>query len=111
MEEQTPFVGNLCDINRPTVLADKFSSLYTDEYTDAMAVIERSMDEAGAVKVMLEWLKVCNTKAMEVIERSMDEAGAVHVMLEWLKVCNTKAMEVIERSMDEAGAVDVINSG
>jgi hypothetical protein len=34
----------------------------------------------------------------------MDEAGAVHVMLEWLKVCNTKAMEVIERSMDEAGA-------
>jgi hypothetical protein len=50
--------------------------------TDAMEVIERSMDEAGAVNVMLEWLKVCNTKAMEVIERSMDEAGAVHVMLE-----------------------------
>jgi hypothetical protein len=49
---------------------------------------------------MLEWLKVCNTNAMEVIERSMDEAGAVHVMLEWLKVvCNTKAMEVIERSI------------
>ena len=59
---------------------------------------------AGVVHVMLEWLKVCNTKAMEVIERSMDEAGAVHVMLECLKVCNTKAMEVIERSMDEAGA-------
>jgi hypothetical protein len=35
---------------------------------------------------MLEWLKVGNTKAMEVIKRSMDEAGAVHVMLEWLKV-------------------------
>jgi hypothetical protein len=34
---------------------------------------------------------------MEVIERSMDEAGVVHVMLEWLKVCNAKAMEVIER--------------
>jgi hypothetical protein len=47
------------------------------------------MDEAGVVHVMLEWLKVCNTKAMEVIERSMDEAGAVHVMLECLKVCNT----------------------
>ena len=29
---------------------------------------------------------------MEVIERSMDEAGAVHVMLEWLKVHSTKAM-------------------
>jgi hypothetical protein len=40
---------------------------------------------------MLEWLKVCNTKAMELIERSMDEAGAVHVMLEWLKVRNTNA--------------------
>jgi hypothetical protein len=36
---------------------------------------------------------------MEVIERSMDEAGAVHVMLEWLKVCNTKAMEVIGSAM------------
>jgi hypothetical protein len=35
---------------------------------------------------MLEWLKVCITKVMEVIERSMDEAGAVHVMLEWLMV-------------------------
>jgi hypothetical protein len=46
-----------------------------------MEVIERSIDEAGAVHVMLEWLKVCNTMAMEVIERSMDEAGAVHVML------------------------------
>jgi hypothetical protein len=42
---------------------------------------------------------------MEVIERSMDEAGVVHVMLEWIKVCNTKAMEVIERIMDEAGVV------
>jgi hypothetical protein len=52
------------------------------------------MDEAGAVHVMLEWLKVGNTKAMEVIERSMNEAGVVHVMLELLKVSNTKAMEV-----------------
>jgi hypothetical protein len=89
VEEQVPFIGNLCDINRPTALADKFCSLYTDEYTDAMEVIERSMDEAGAVHVMLEWLKVCNTKDKGVIERSMDEAGAGHVMLEWLKVCNT----------------------
>jgi hypothetical protein len=54
------------------------------------------MDEAGAVHVMLEWLKVSNAKAMELIERSMDEAGVVHVMLEWLKVCNTKAMELIK---------------
>ena len=54
VEEQVPFIGNLCDINRPTALADKFCSLYTDEYTDAMEVIERSMDEAGAVHVMLE---------------------------------------------------------
>ena len=47
-----------------------------------MKVIERSIDETGAVHVKLEWLKVCNTKAMGVIERSMDEEGAVHVMLE-----------------------------
>jgi hypothetical protein len=47
------------------------------------------MDETGGVHVMLEWLKVCNTKAMEVIESIMDEAGVVHVMLEWFKVCNT----------------------
>jgi hypothetical protein len=38
----------------------------------------------------------------------MDEVGAVHVMLEWLKVCNTKAMEVIERSMDEACDVRMV---
>jgi hypothetical protein len=35
---------------------------------------------------MLEWLKVCNAKAMEVIERIMDQAGAVKVRLEWLIV-------------------------
>jgi hypothetical protein len=50
------------------------------------------MDEASVVHVMLEWLKVCNTKAMEVIKRSMDEADAVHVMLEWLKVGNAMAI-------------------
>jgi hypothetical protein len=88
--ENNPNIADLSDMNRPTSLADKFNSLYTDEYTNAMEVIEGSLDEAGAVQMMLEWLKVCNTNAMEVIERSMDEAGAVHVMLEWLKVCNTK---------------------
>ena len=108
LRENNPNIADLSDMNRPTSLADKFNSLYTDEYTDAMEVFERSMDEAGAVKVMLEWLKVCKTKAMEVIEMSMDEADVVHVMLEWLKICITKAMEVIERSMDEAGAVHVM---
>ena len=48
---------------------------------------------------MFEWLKVGNTKAKQLIKGSMDEAGAVHVMLEWLKVGNAKAMELIERSM------------
>ena len=82
LRENNPNIADLSDMNRPTSLADKFNSLYTDEYTDAMEVIQSSMDEAGAVQVMLEWLKVRNTKAMKVIERSMDEAGAVHVMLE-----------------------------
>ena len=86
LRENNPNIADLSDMNRPTSLADKFNSLYTDEYTDAMEVIERSMDEAGAVHVMLEWLKVCNTKAMEVIERIMDQAGAVKVRLEWLMV-------------------------
>ena len=63
VEEQVPFIGNLCDINRPTALSRKFCSLYTDEYADAMEVIEKSMDEAGAVHVMLEWLKVRSPKA------------------------------------------------
>jgi len=103
MEEHTPFIGNLCDINRPTALAGKFCSLHTDEYADAMEVIERSMDEAGAVHVMLEWLKVCNTKAMEVIERSMDEAGAVHVMLEWLKIRSHKANYITNLSIRKKG--------
>jgi L-ribulose-5-phosphate 3-epimerase UlaE len=75
-----------------------------------MEVIERSMDEACAVHVMSEWLKVFITKAMEVIERSMDEADTVHVMLEWSKVCNTKAMEVIERKMEYYLSLTILTS-
>ena len=52
--ENNPNIADLSDMNRPTSLADKFNSLYTDEYTDAMEVIERNMDEAGAVHVMLQ---------------------------------------------------------
>ncbi|VDI67731.1 Hypothetical predicted protein [Mytilus galloprovincialis] len=59
LRDNNPNIADLSDMNRPTSLAEKFSSLYTDEYTDAMEVIEDDMDEAASVKVMLDWLKSC----------------------------------------------------
>ncbi|CAC5390517.1 unnamed protein product [Mytilus coruscus] len=59
LRDNNPNIADLSDMNRPTSLAEKFSSLYTDEYTDAMEVIEDDMDEAASVKVMLDWLKRC----------------------------------------------------
>ncbi|XP_063416195.1 GRIP and coiled-coil domain-containing protein 2-like [Mytilus trossulus] len=59
LRDNNPNIADLSDMNRPTSLAEKFSSLYTDEYTDAMEVIEDAMDEAASVKVMLDWLKKC----------------------------------------------------
>ncbi|CAG2221530.1 unnamed protein product [Mytilus edulis] len=59
LRDNNPNIADLSDMNRPTSLAEKFSSLFTDEYTDAMEVIEDDMDEAASVKVMLDWLKSC----------------------------------------------------
>ncbi|XP_076072001.1 uncharacterized protein LOC143043705 [Mytilus galloprovincialis] len=59
LRDNNPNIGDLSDIYRPTSLAEKFLSLYTEEYTDAIEVIENDMDEAASVKVMLDWLKKC----------------------------------------------------
>ncbi|CAC5415454.1 unnamed protein product [Mytilus coruscus] len=57
LKENNPDIADLSDMNHPTPLAEKFSSLYTDEYTDAIEVIANDMDEAASVKVMLQWLQ------------------------------------------------------
>ncbi|CAC5403860.1 unnamed protein product [Mytilus coruscus] len=72
LRDNNPNIADLSDMNRPTSLAEKFSSLYTDEYTDAMEVIEDDMDEAASVKVMLEWLKSCYSWCQKLAKEQRD---------------------------------------
>ncbi|XP_052078482.1 putative leucine-rich repeat-containing protein DDB_G0290503 isoform X2 [Mytilus californianus] len=72
LRDNNPNIADLSDMNRPTSLAEKFSSLYTDEYTDAMEVIEDDMDEAASVKVMLQWLQSCYSWCQKLAKEQRD---------------------------------------
>ncbi|CAG2202504.1 unnamed protein product [Mytilus edulis] len=59
LRDNNPNIADLSDINRPTSLAEKFSSLYTDEYTDAIEVIMRMTWMGQLVGSTFDWLKKC----------------------------------------------------
>ena len=52
LRNNNPNIADLSDMNRPTSLADKFNSLYTDEYTDYLEVLEDQMGEREGIKTM-----------------------------------------------------------
>jgi len=50
MEDQTPFIGNLCDINRPTSLADKFCNVANQDqsHTSSSTQVETYEQDPSA---------------------------------------------------------------
>ncbi|CAG2221531.1 unnamed protein product [Mytilus edulis] len=83
LRDNNPNIADLSDMNRPTSLAEKFSSLYTDEYTDAMEVIEDDMDEAASK--CYEWCqRLAKEQRETLINRSigfMENHGGQNVVL------------------------------
>lgn len=58
--QDNPNVTDLSDLNRPTKLAEKFSELYDNEWTDGFDVLtnEFNFKEREAIQKLLDILKV-----------------------------------------------------
>lgn len=59
LTNNNPNIADLSDKNRPTKLAEKYSELYDNQWTDAYEVIERYLGtEEDIIRVLLEILMV-----------------------------------------------------
>lgn len=61
LTDNNPNIANLGDKNRPTNLADKFSELYSNEWTNALESLENDYEtesETANIKTLLEIVKV-----------------------------------------------------
>ena len=62
--QDNPNVADLSDLNRPTKLAEKFSELYDNDWTDAFEILvdQIGFSEEQAIKRLLDILMVrtCN---------------------------------------------------
>ena len=60
MADNNPNIADLGDMNRPTKLAEKFSEMYDNEWTEAFdsVVNECNLSEESAIKDLLQTLKV-----------------------------------------------------
>ena len=59
--QDNPNVADLSDLNRPTKLAEKFSELYDNDWTDAFEVLvdQYRFSEEQGIKRLLDILMVC----------------------------------------------------
>lgn len=60
LTDANPSVADLSDVNRPTKIAEKFSELYDNEWTDAFEALttQYHMSDKEAVDTLLRILKV-----------------------------------------------------
>ena len=62
LADNNPNIADLSDLNRPTKLAEKFSLLYDDQWTDAFDALQQRPEfkvDSKAIKQLLEILMVC----------------------------------------------------
>ena len=58
LRDGNPNIADLNDIYRPTKLAEMFSELYDNEWTDAYTALENEMDENDIVAYLLNIVMV-----------------------------------------------------
>lgn len=61
LSKQNPDIADLSDENRPTKIAEKFSELYDNQWTDAFEAVEKlhpGIDEDQRVKILIQLLMV-----------------------------------------------------
>ena len=68
LADNNPNIADLSDMNRPTNLAEKFSTLYDDEWTeafDALSKYPEIEDETNAIRFLLKIVQVDQAFAVE----------------------------------------------
>ena len=73
--EDNPNIVDLSDVNRPDCLAEKFSQLYDDKWTNAFELIKESKgydEDKEAIKLLLDILMV-RLKQKQYINRQIDK--------------------------------------
>ena len=58
LRDSNPNIADLNDEFRPTKLAEMFSELYDDEWTNAFALLENKFGEQDSIKVLLDFVMV-----------------------------------------------------
>lgn len=59
LTDNNPNIADLSDVNRPTKLAEKFSELYDNEWTDAFEVLQKTRNEYTVITLLLTILCDC----------------------------------------------------
>lgn len=59
LKTNNPAITDLSDPCRPLNLAEKFSNLYDNEWTDAIEEVEKLTNESLASKILLTVVTVC----------------------------------------------------
>lgn len=62
LRQNNPDIADLSDSNRPTKIAERFSSLYDEEWTNAYEALERSRNnlaEKAIIQILLQIVQVC----------------------------------------------------
>lgn len=74
LADNNPNIADLSDLNRPTKLAEKFSLLYDDQWTDAFDALQQRPEfkvDSKAIKQLLEILMTCYQLCREQADKHM----------------------------------------
>lgn len=58
LRDNNPHIADLNDTNRPTKLAEMFSELYDNEWTNAFAIMENRLSDRHIIGVLLDIIMV-----------------------------------------------------
>jgi len=58
LRDNNPNIADLSDMNRPQKLAEQFSELYDNEWTDAYTMMENKLDNRQIIVVLLDIVMV-----------------------------------------------------
>lgn len=83
LTDDNPMIANLSDPNRPTKLAEKYSELYDNEWTNAYETLRNQfyMEEKDAITSLLAVIKKSFTFCQSLASRQSDEIFKVLLLL------------------------------
>lgn len=81
LADNNPNIADLSDMNRPTILAEKFSTLYDDQWTDAFDAVSGYPgfeEEVKIIKILLEIVQDCFKLCREEAYKQLQQVLAAY---------------------------------